>query len=78
MTVEEYLAIPYILQVWSRECEDGRWVRHAEFPELPGCFAEASSAVEAVERAEAARVVYIVEKLARGEAVPVPRPPLEA
>lgn len=78
MTDEEYLAIPYILEIWSKQQQDGQWVRHAEYPELPGCSAEAFSAVEAVEKAEEARVAYILARLKRGEDVPVPRQPLRA
>jgi hypothetical protein len=38
--------------------------------------AEGASPLEAIERLEQARVQYIAERLARGEPVPVPRPPL--
>jgi predicted RNase H-like HicB family nuclease len=57
---------------------DGNWVRRAEYPELPGCVVEAETAVEAVEKLEEAKVRYIVERLERGEPVPVPRPPLRS
>ena len=76
MEAEEYLAVPYVLAVESVRRPDGNWVRRAEYPELPGCVVEAESAVEAVERLEEAKVRYIVERLQRGEPVPVPRPPL--
>ncbi|WAH35686.1 type II toxin-antitoxin system HicB family antitoxin [Alicyclobacillus dauci] len=78
MTVEEYMAIPFILEIWSKQQQDGQWVRHAEYPELPGCAAESFSAVEAVEKAEEARVAYILRCLERGEEIPVPRRPLRA
>lgn len=78
MTTEQYLNVPYILELWSTQKLDGEWVRHAEFPELPGCAVEAPTAVEAVEKAEQARVEYLLSCLERGEQVPVPRPPLRA
>jgi predicted RNase H-like HicB family nuclease len=76
--LEEYLAVPYILAVESIRKPDGNWLRRAEFPELPGCAVEAETAVEAVERVEEEKVRYIVERLERGEYVPVPRPPLQS
>jgi len=76
MELEDYLAVPYILVMESVEGPDGEWVRRAEYPELPGCVAEAFSPIEALDKLEQARVRYIAERLARGEKVPVPRPPL--
>lgn len=78
MSPEEHLAVPYVLEVWSERQPDGEWIRNAAFPELPGCRAEAFSVVEAVEQAEHRREQYILERLARGQDVPVPRPPLRA
>ncbi len=76
MTLEEHLAVPYVLCVESVALANGDWVRRATYPELPGCVAEAASPVEAIERLERARTQHIAERLARGGAVPVPRPPL--
>jgi predicted RNase H-like HicB family nuclease len=78
MSVEEHLRVPYVLEMWSTETPDGDWVRHAEFPELPGCAVEAATAREAVDRLDQLRVDYILTKLGRREPVPVPRPPLRA
>ncbi|HEY7067524.1 MAG TPA: hypothetical protein VII06_39070 [Chloroflexota bacterium] len=77
MTLEEHLAVPYVLRLESVVGPGGDWLRRAIYPELPGCVGEAASPLEAIERLEAARVQYITERLARGEAVPVPRPPLQ-
>ena len=55
---------------------DGDWLRRASYPELPGAFAEAESAVDAMDLAEDRRVSIITERLSRGERVPVPRPPI--
>ena len=55
---------------------DGTWVRRAEYPELPGCVAEADSPLDAIDQLDALRVQSILGRLARGEPVPTPRPPL--
>jgi len=74
--LEYYLTIPYMLAMESVEHPSGEWFRHAEYPELPGCAAEAYSAVEAIAKLEKERVCHIRALLERGEPVPVPRPPL--
>lgn len=76
MTLEDYLAVPYVLTMESVERPDGEWVRRASYPELPGCIAEAFSPIDAIEQLEHLRQQRIVELLERGESVPVPRPPL--
>ena len=48
MTLEEYLAVPYVLRVAAVRGADGRWLRRAEYPELPGCFGEGLSPEEAM------------------------------
>jgi predicted RNase H-like HicB family nuclease len=55
---------------------DGVWVRRAEYPELPGCVAEADSPLDAIDQLDALRERFILDRLARGQPVPVPRPPL--
>jgi len=74
--LDYYLAIPYMLAVESIEKPDGDWVRRAEYPELPDCYAEAFGAVDAIEKVDERRVQVIKDMLERGEEVPVPRPPL--
>ena len=78
MTLEEYLAVPYILAVESFENPDGDWMRRASHPELPGCAVEGFSAVEVIEKLDELRVRRIMEMLERGEPIPVPRPPLRS
>ena len=73
-----YLAIPYMLAVESVEKPDGDWVRRAEYPELPGCFAEATSAVEAIEALERERRRVLRRLWDHGRPIPVPRPPLRS
>jgi predicted RNase H-like HicB family nuclease len=76
MELSDQLAVPYVAVVYSVERPDGTWWRRAEYPELPGCAAEAPSAADAMERLEQERVRLIVAAHARGEETPVPRPPL--
>ena len=47
--LDYYEAVPYLLVVESVE-RGGEWLCCAAYPELPGCVAEATSAVEAIER----------------------------
>jgi predicted RNase H-like HicB family nuclease len=70
-----YEAVPYLLVMESIE-RHGEWLRRAEYPELPGCVAEAASAVEAIEKLERERLRLLRQLWDRGAAIPVPRPPL--
>jgi predicted RNase H-like HicB family nuclease len=70
-----YEAVPYLLVMESVE-RKGEWLRRAEHPELPGCVAEAHSALEALDKLEQARLRMLRQLWARGAAIPVPRPPL--
>jgi hypothetical protein len=72
-----YEAVPYLLVMESVE-RKGEWLRRAEYPELPGCAAEAHSAVEALDKLEHERRRVLHHLWARGAAIPVPRPPLLA
>lgn len=78
MKEDEYLRIPYVLMVWSTRGPDGTWVRHAEYPELPGCVVEHESTTEVLRLLDEQRVAYLHRALANGERIPVPRPPLRA
>jgi hypothetical protein len=70
-----YEAVPYLLVVESVE-RGGQWLRRAEYPELPGCFVEAESAVEAMEGLESERRRLIRQMWDRGSPIPAPRAPL--
>lgn len=76
LTREEYLRIPYVLVVESVPRPDGDWCRRASYPELPGATAEAESAVDAMDAADAKRERIIMAWLDAGIPVPVPRSPL--
>ena len=70
-----YEAVPYVLVVESVQ-RGGRWLRRAEHPELPGCFVEAESAVEAMDKLEDERRRLIRTMWELGEPIPAPRAPL--
>jgi hypothetical protein len=70
-----YEAVPFLLVVESVE-RGGQWFRRAEYPELPGCFVEAESAVEAIEKLETERRRLIRQMWDRGAPIPAPRAPL--
>jgi hypothetical protein len=70
-----YEAVPYVLVLETVE-HGGEWLRRAEYPELPGCAAEAGSALEAIDKLEGERRRLLREMWARGVPIPVPRPPL--
>jgi predicted RNase H-like HicB family nuclease len=72
-----YEAVPYLLVLESIE-RGGEWLRRAEHPELPGCVAEAPSALEALDQLEQARLRVLRQLWDRGAPIPVPRPPLRA
>jgi predicted RNase H-like HicB family nuclease len=76
VTPDEHLRVPYTMIIASVRRPDGVWVRRAEYPELPGCVAEAESPLAAIDQLDALREEMILGRLARGDAVPVPRPPL--
>ena len=76
MTLEEYLAVPYVLTMESVCRPDGEWVRRASYPELPNCVAEAESPIDAIEQLDELRRNRIADMLQKGESIPVPRPPL--
>ncbi len=67
--------MPYLLVLESVE-RGGEWLRRAEYPELPGCFAEAASAIEAIEKVDQERRRMLRQLFDRGAPIPVPRPPL--
>ncbi len=76
MTFEEYMAVPYVLRMAAVRGIDGRWLRRAEYPELPGCFGEGLSPEEALAALDRNRERMVRELLAAGARIPVPRRPL--
>jgi hypothetical protein len=76
VTRDEYLRVPYVLVVESVDGPDGRGLCRASYPELPGAWAEAASAADAVNLAAERRVTVILDRLSRRRPIPVPRPPV--
>lgn len=76
MTLEEYLAVPYVLDVRAVCGPDGEWVCQVEYEELPGCKAQARSPLDALDELERQREEHIRTHFRRGLPIPVPRPPL--
>ena len=76
MTFEEYMAVPYVLRMAAVRADDGRWLRRAEYPELPGCIGEGLSPEEALADLDRNRERMVRELLAAGAEIPVPRRPL--
>ncbi len=76
-TLEEYLAVPYVVTVVAVKGPDGRWLRQAEYPEFPGCSGQGLSPEEALANLERDRHRIVGERFASGEEIPVPRPPLQ-
>ena len=76
MVLEDYLAIPYILDTRAVCGADGVWVCQLTYEELPDCVAEARSPLAALDELEQKRIAYITERFRQGKAIPVPRPPL--
>jgi predicted RNase H-like HicB family nuclease len=72
-----YESVPYLLVLESVE-RNGEWLRRAAHPELPGCVAEAHSALEALDKLEQERLRVLRQLWDRGASIPVPRPPLRS
>ena len=70
------LAIPYMLDVSTREADNGEWVCRLEYPELDGCVAESRNALDAYEQVESLRERWLRHRLAVGGYIPTPRPSL--
>ena len=73
--LDYYEAVPYLLVLETVE-RDGGWIRRAEHPELPGCAAEAPSAVDALGRLDRERRRVLAALWESGAPIPVPRAPL--
>jgi len=71
----DYEAVPYVLVVESVE-HGGEWLRRASYPELPGCVAEAQSALDAIEKLDEERRRLLRQLWDGGTPIPLPRPPL--
>lgn len=77
MNLLEHLAVPYVLTAEAARSDEGRWVRRASYPEL-GCSADADTLEEAMAALDEEKTRVIVDRLATGTPLPVPRPPLRS
>jgi predicted RNase H-like HicB family nuclease len=76
MTFVDYLRVPYLLRSSTVRSGDGQWLRHVEYPELPGCSASAPDLLDALDELDRRRVHVILDLLADGGRPPLPRAPL--
>jgi predicted RNase H-like HicB family nuclease len=76
LTLEQHLAVPYILDVAAVEDENGDWACRLAYDELPGCAIRAASPVDGLQALERLRERIIAGLVEHGLPVPVPRPPL--
>lgn len=76
MNLAEHLAVPYLLTTYAAPTDEG-WKRFAEYPELD-VRSYADTLLEAMDLLEEKRIDLIVERLAHGQEIPVPRPPLRS
>ena len=77
LTLDEHLAVPYILDVASIQDETGDWCCQFAYDELPDCVVRDDNPIDALDALERLRVRIIVELVASGVSVPVPRPPTD-
>ena len=75
-SLHDLLSVPYRVEAFTTEGPDGQWVRHAAYPELPGCTAEAPTIEEALRGLERRRIEIVAAAVRAGRLPPVPRPPL--
>lgn len=71
LTVDEYLKLPYTIQV-VRDETDGGWV--AQVMELPGCLTQAETFDELGQMVQDAMRVWLEAALEDGLTIPEPRP----
>lgn len=68
-TIEEYMSLPYRMEIVPDTVEGGFAVR---FPELPGCITCGDSPEEAVRNAEDCKREWLIAALEDGIDIPVP------
>jgi len=72
MTLDDYLDLPYAVDVLPDVCEANVQCYLASHPELPGCMSHGITADDAVTNLREAREMYIRSLLKRGLPVPLP------
>lgn len=76
MTFGDFLRVPYLLRSTSVRSEDGHWLRHVSYPELPDCSATAAGLLGAMDDLDRRRVHVILDLLSAGRRPPLPRAPI--
>lgn len=71
--LDQYLWLPYAIQVIPDETTEGDVCYRAEHPELPGCMSHGATPEEAMQNLAGARRLYIETLLQLGQPVPKPR-----
>jgi predicted RNase H-like HicB family nuclease len=71
--LDQYLWLPYAIQVTPDETTEGNVCYRAEHPELPGCMSHGTTPEEAIHSLANARRLYIETLLHLGQSVPRPR-----
>ncbi|GGI02404.1 hypothetical protein GCM10011354_00240 [Egicoccus halophilus] len=74
VTLRQLLATPYVMHVRPVQDEQGTWLRRAEYPELEDCYAIDASPWTAMDALDEHLMGYLVDRLAAGGDVRVPRP----
>jgi predicted RNase H-like HicB family nuclease len=73
MTLNDYVSLPYDVEVVPDVCDTNLQCYVASHPELPGCMSHGATAEEAIANLRDARAMYIGSLLRRGLRVPPPR-----
>jgi antitoxin HicB len=74
-TIEEYLELPYTVEITYDRDADGNEGYVAEVRELPGCISQGSTIEEAAAHIRDAMQGWISVGLEDGKEIPVPRDP---
>ncbi len=72
VTIEEFIDLPYRVEVVAERLSNGEWVYVASHPELDGCMTHGESPKEAIASLRDARELYLQALARRG--LPIPRP----
>ncbi|RTL63676.1 MAG: hypothetical protein EKK42_27810 [Pseudonocardiaceae bacterium] len=75
-SLEDLLAVPYVMDVQAVRRDDGEWVCRVGYDELPGCVAEGRTPFDALTKLELLRVEILTRLHDEGSAPPAPRAPL--
>lgn len=68
-TLEEYLTLPYRMEL-TPDSDEGGYI--VSFPDLPGCLTSGESIAKAVENAEDAKREWIAAAIENGYPIPEP------